>query len=44
MTKVDATDKILRLKFQTERIKVTSKTQHLLGKKGVELGGRVLSI
>lgn len=45
ITKADATDKILRLKFQTERIKVTSKTQHLIGgKRGVELGGRVLSI
>ena len=45
MKKADATDKILRLKFQTERIKVTSKTQQLMGeKKGVELGGRVLSI
>lgn len=33
MTKADATDKILRLKFQTERIKVTSKTQHLMGGK-----------
>lgn len=36
MTVVDATDKILRLKFQTERIKVTSKTQHRTGKTDIE--------
>lgn len=36
MTVVGATDKILRLKFQTEGIKVTSKIQRRMGKKGVE--------
>lgn len=36
MTVADATDEILRSKFQTERIKVTSKIQHWTGKTGVE--------